>query len=155
MSTRAPDLADELCAYLNKRFHIAVRVRTVRGGIGYRVYQVSKPKNRHLVDVRPVAALPANQRVDDVRVLTPPELASSKVFSMVGRAKTVEGMIDRADLGRLLLTFPELKAEKGPVADCLRAAGAPAAVLAAWKKVVAEEVLPPDEDAEFSSGQAE
>ena len=155
MSTRAPDLAEELRAFLNQRFHIAVRVRTVRAGIGYRVYQVSKPKNRHLVDVRPVAELPANQRVDDVRVLTPPELASSKVFSMIGRAKTVEGMIDRADLGRLLLTFPELKTEHGPVADCLRAAGAPNAVLAAWKAVVAEEVLPPDEDAEFSSGQEE
>ena len=50
-----PELADELCAFLNRRFHIAVRVRTVRGGIGYRVYQVSKPKNRHLVDVRAAA----------------------------------------------------------------------------------------------------
>ena len=88
-------------------------------------------------------------------VLTPAELASSKVFSMLGRAKTVEGMMDRADLGRLLLTFPELKTDKGPVADCLRAAGATDTVLAAWKTVVAEEVIPPDEDAEFSAGQDE
>src|SRR6185503_7870172 len=40
MSTRAAELAEELRAYLNQRFHIAARVREVRGGIGYRVYQM-------------------------------------------------------------------------------------------------------------------
>src|SRR5213078_571873 len=39
-STRAEEWAEELRAFLNQRFHIAVRVRTVRGGIGYRIYQV-------------------------------------------------------------------------------------------------------------------
>src|SRR5881628_3226109 len=56
MSTRAEELAEEIRAYLNKRFHIAARVRSVREGIGYRVYQVRKSEaggNRHLVDVRP------------------------------------------------------------------------------------------------------
>src|SRR6516162_8888334 len=38
-STRAVELAEELRAYLNKRFHIAARVRNVREGIGYRIYQ--------------------------------------------------------------------------------------------------------------------
>jgi hypothetical protein len=155
MSPRAVEVAEELRSYLNQRFHIAVRVCTIRGGIGYRVYQVMKPKNRHLVDVRPVKALPANQLVEDVRVLTPPELACSKVISMVDRAKTVEGMMDRADLGRLLLTFPELKTDEGVVADCLRAAGAPPEALVAWKEVVAQEILPPDEDAEFGAGENE
>ena len=36
-STRAEALADELREFLNKRFHIAVRVREVRDGIGYRI----------------------------------------------------------------------------------------------------------------------
>src|SRR5438552_16347916 len=49
-SSRAPEVAEELRMYLNKRFHIAVRVRTVREGSGYRLYQVRRPKNRHLVD---------------------------------------------------------------------------------------------------------
>src|SRR5438552_8952775 len=120
LSLRAPELAEELRGYLNQKFHIAVRVRKVRGGIGYRIYQLHKPKNRHLVDVRPVSALPPHQRIDEVRVLTPAELISSKLVSMVDRSKTVEGIMDRADIGRLLLTFPELKTEEGPVAECLR-----------------------------------
>src|SRR6516225_7295921 len=63
LSPRAVELAEELREYLNQRFHIAVRVRDIREGLGYRLYQVQKPKNRHLVDVRPVAALPPAQRV--------------------------------------------------------------------------------------------
>src|SRR5437763_1966364 len=77
-STRAEELAEELRAYLNQRFHIAVRVRTVRDGIGYRIYQVRKPENRHLVDLRPVETLPPAQRVKDVLVVTPPELIANK-----------------------------------------------------------------------------
>src|SRR5205807_10477131 len=42
-SPRAAELAEELRAYLNQRFHIAVRVRTVREGLAYRIYQVRKP----------------------------------------------------------------------------------------------------------------
>ena len=106
--------------YLNKKFLIAVRVRSVRDGIGYRVYQVRKPKNRHLVDVRPVPMLPPHQQVEGVPVLTPPVLMGSKVLSMVSRGNKIEGLTDRADLGRLLLAFPELKTEEGPVADYLR-----------------------------------
>src|SRR6266478_2137368 len=46
-STRAAELAEELRAFLNDRFHIAVRVRSVKAGVGFRIYQVRKPKNRH------------------------------------------------------------------------------------------------------------
>src|SRR5207247_1855264 len=38
MSPRAAELAEEIREFLNKRFHIAVRVREVRDGLGYRVY---------------------------------------------------------------------------------------------------------------------
>src|SRR5437588_9675752 len=79
MSPRAIELAEELRAYLNQRFHIAVRVRRVREGIGYRIYQVRKPENRHLVDVRPVEDLPPSQRIKEVLVVTPPELIAGKV----------------------------------------------------------------------------
>src|SRR5258706_3973723 len=57
LSPRAEALAEEIRAYLNNRFHIAVRVREIRDGIGYRIFQLQKPKNRHLVDVRPIASL--------------------------------------------------------------------------------------------------
>src|SRR5882672_9751266 len=81
MSTRAPELAEELREYLSERFHIAVRVRVVRGGKGYRLFQMQKTGNRHLVDVRPVASLPASQIVEDIRISSPPELIAQKVLS--------------------------------------------------------------------------
>jgi hypothetical protein len=148
-STRAAELAEELREYLHRQFHIAVRVRSVRGGIGYRIYQVRKPENRHLVDVRPVEALPPVKRVRKVLVVTPSELIANKVISMVGRKQKAKGRIDEADLYRLLLTYPELKTEEGPVADRLEANGATKKVIEAWKALVAEEILPEDEDAGY------
>ena len=149
LSPRAAELAEEIRKFLNARFQIAVRVREVRGGIGYRIYQVQKEKNRHLVDVRPVPDFPPIQRVEDVLVVSPAELISNKVVSMQSRTKTAKGLIDGADLRRLLLTFPELKAEHGPVRERLEAAGAGPDVLAAWNELVAQEILPEDEDDEF------
>jgi len=148
-SNRAEELAEELRKFLNQRFHIAVRVRRVREGLGYRIYQVRKPENRHLVDVRPVAELPPAKRVKQVMVVTPPELIANKVVSTVSRHKTAKGLIDMADLRRLLLTFPELKTEEGPVSERLAAADASEAAMTAWKALVAQEILPEDEDAGF------
>ena len=149
MSTRALELAEELRAYLNKKFHIAVRVRTVREGLGYRVYQVRKPENRHLVDVRPVESLPPAKRVNKILVVTPPELIAGKVSAWVRRRMKPKSGSDWRDLAMLLLTFPELKAEKGPVAERLREAGATPDIIAAWKELVAQEILPEEEDDKF------
>jgi len=152
-SVRAAELAEEIRGHLHQRFHIATRVRKVREGIGYRVYQKREPKHRHLADVRSVAALPPAQRVDDVLVLTPAELIASQVVSAVDRPHTAKGLIDEADLRRLLLTFPELKTIAGPVQACLQTAvaeGAAAAVLDKWAELVAQDIRPEDEDAEFS-----
>ncbi len=148
-STRAAELAEELRKYLNQQFHIAVRVRNVREGLGYRIYQVRKPSNRHLVDLRPVEQLPPAQRVKKVLVVTPPELIANKVFSTVSRQHKPKGIIDKADLFRLLLTFPELKTEEGSVAERLRDAGAPAEVFAMWKNLVAQEIEAEGEDDKF------
>src|SRR5260370_34818229 len=60
-STRAPELAEELREFLHQKFHIATRVRTVKEGIGYRIFQVRRPKNRTSVDERPVAEVPPIQ----------------------------------------------------------------------------------------------
>ena len=81
MSTRAAELAGELRDYLNERFHVAVRIREIGEGRGYRLYQVRKSGNRHLVDLRPVKTLPAAQRIADVLVMAPPDLIASKVIS--------------------------------------------------------------------------
>lgn len=148
-SPRAKELAEELRKFLNKKLHIAVLIRTVREGIGYCIYQVRKPENRHLVDVRPVDSLPPAKRVKKVLVVTPPELIANKVMSMSHRQHKPIGLIDQADLYRLLLAFPDLKAEKGPFAERLQANGAGPEVMAAWKELVAEEILPEDDDDEF------
>lgn len=139
-------LAEELRAYLAERFHIAVRVREVRDGIGYRVYQVRKDGNRHLVDVRPVSVLPPLQRVDDVNVVAPAELIAGKVLAYVSRQGKPKSFTDRRDLAVLLLQFPELKAEQGPVRERLHAANASPEVLLAWSELVAEEITPEEDD---------
>ena len=149
LSTRAADFAEELRSYLHDRFRMAVRVRAVAQGVGYRLYQVRKPSNRHLVDVRSVEALPACNRLHNVLILMPAELIGRKVLSMTARPKTPKGLIDAADLRRLLLRFPELKVDEGPVAEALRGMEAPDRAFVAWRDLVAEEILPEDEDAGF------
>jgi hypothetical protein len=148
-SDRAEELAEELCKFLNKRFHIAVRVRRVREGLGFRIYQVRKPENRHLVDIRPVAELPPAKQVKKVLVVTPPELIAGKVAAWVRRRGKPKAGSDWRDLAMLLLTFPELKREEGPVMERFRASGSSDDVIAAWKDLVAQEILPEDEDAGF------
>jgi hypothetical protein len=149
LSTRAKELAEELRRFLQERFQMAVRVRAVAGGLGYRVYQARKPTHRHLADVRKVERLPACKRLRKVLILMPAELIAHKVLSMTGRPKTPKGFLDAADLRRLLLRFPELKADLGPVATSLQGLAASAQAFEAWQALVAEEILPEDEDAGF------
>lgn len=149
MSTRAAAFAEELRAYLADRFHIAVRVREIKEGAGFRVFQLQKAGNRHLVDVRAVASFPQLQLLDGVQVLSPAELIASKVISHYQRRGKSKSWTDRRDLVVLLLAFPELKADPGPVTDCLNAAQAEVAVLGLWRDLVAQELLAESEDDDF------
>lgn len=149
LSTRAKELAEELREHLSNRFQIAVRVREIGEGRGYRLFQIQKSGNRHLVDVRPVDALPSAQRVAGVLVMAPPELIASKVISYHRRRAQPKSFTDRRDIAMLLLQFPDLKHAIGPVAVALQASGAEPEVLAAWDELVAQEIQPPDEDDEF------
>ena len=56
---------------------------------------------------------------------------------------------DWRDLALLLLKFPELKRDPGPVTDGLKAAGADEPTLAVWRELVALEIRPEDDDNEF------
>lgn len=150
-STRAKELAEELRQYLNKRLRIAVRVRTVREGIGYRLYQLAKPKNRHLVDIRPVEKLPESQRIAGVLVVSPLEVTAGKVLSCVRRMGKPKSFTDRRDLAYLLLQFPQLKDPDGPVLARLVELGADEQVLSFWRQLAVEEVLPEDDADEFES----
>ena len=149
LSTRAAELAEELREHLSQLFHIAVRVREIGKGRGYRLFQIQKPGNRHLVDVRPVDELPSARRVAGVLVMAPTELIASKVISYCSRRGQPKSGTDWRDIAMLLLTFPELKVPFGPVADSLGVAGAEPEVLAAWHELVAQEIQPPDPDDEF------
>lgn len=149
VSPRAADLAQELCEHLRQQFHIAVRVRQVANGQGYRLYQVQKSGNRHLVDVRLVETLPPAQRIAQVLVVSPPELIAGKVLAYHQRRGQPKSGTDWRDIAMLLLAFPELKRDTGPVADRLLAVGAGPEVLAAWHELVAQEISSADEDDGF------
>jgi len=150
VSPRAAELAEELRLYLSEHFHIAVRVQTIRDGIGFRLYQIAKPKNRHLVDVRPSEPLPTTERIDGILVVTPPEVIAGKVISCVRRKGKPKSFTDRRDLAHMLLRFPELKVVQGEVQQRLVALGANEDALALWRELVAEDILPEEEDDEFS-----
>ena len=140
LTLNAERLAEEIRAGLNVKFNIAVRVRTVPSGLGYQVYQLQKPNNRHLVDIRSVTKLPPCQRVERILVPIPAELISQKVISMTSRSKTAKGMTDAADLRRLLLAFPELKTKEGLVLESLKTAYALPVAIAAWSELVEQEI---------------
>lgn len=149
LSPRAEELAQELRDYLSQQFHIAVRVRQVGEGRGYRLYQVQKSGNRHLVDIRPVETLPLAQRIAGVLVIAPVELIASKVVAYHRRRGKPKSGTDWRDLAMLLLTFPELKRDPGPVGERLKAAAGDPEALTVWKELVAQEIRLEDEDDEF------
>ena len=149
VSTRAAELAEELREHLSERFHIAVRVREIGGGRGYRLFQIQKPRNRHLVDLRTVEALPHAERIEDVLVTSPPGLIVQKVISYHARRGQPKSGTDWRDLAMLLLTFPELKQEQGAVSEALKSIGANEEAMKTWSELVAQKIVEPEEDGDF------
>jgi len=121
LSTRAAELAEELRTHLSDRFHVAVRVREVADGRGYRLYQIQKTGNRHLVDIRLVTSLPPSRRIAQVLVVSPEELIALKVIAYHLRRGQPKSGTDWRDIAMLLLAFPDLKINDGLVAERLRA----------------------------------
>ncbi len=148
LSTSAESLAEEIRAHLSRRFHFAVRVRELHEKRDFRIYQVSKPQNRHLVDIRSVATLPPFQRVAGVPVLTPIELIASKVVAWARRRGQPKSGTDWRDLAALLLAFPDLKAADGPVKERLVAEDVESDVMESWSALAAQVIRPEEETAE-------
>lgn len=146
MSTQARALAEELRALLAARFQTATRVREVAGGHGFRVYELRKPSNRHLVNVRQIGVLPAVRTFEGVQVVAPAGLVALKVQSIAARKGREKELSDRLDLHRLLRVFPELRADEGEVGELLRAQGASQGTLSLWYTLVRERVEPDPED---------
>lgn len=149
MSTHAASLAEELREYLSERFTIAVRIREVAKAKGFRLFQIQKSGNRHLVDVRSVAELPKANRIQEISIASPPELMAQKVFSYHARRGQPKGFSDMRDLAVLFLTFPELKTQSGAVFDALRALDANNDVIKTWRELVTQEIREPTPDSEF------
>jgi len=149
LAQRSEEFAKELQSYLKEKFHIDVRIREIGEGKGFRLYQVQKAGNRHLVDIRPVKSLPPTKRISKILVVVPAELIASKVIAYHQRRGKPKSGTDWRDLAMLLLTFPELKKDSGVVMERLQAARVDQAVLEVWKELVAKKIVPPDEDDEF------
>jgi hypothetical protein len=146
LSVRAKDLAEELRSHLSEKFHIAVRVREIGDGKGFRIYQVRSEGNRHLVDVRKVDELPETEKIENVLVLSPAELIASKIVSYYSRRGKPKAGTDWRDLAVLLLRFPELKTETGEVSEILKRREVDETVLNAWREIVAQDLRVEDED---------
>ncbi len=146
LSTQAQQLAAEIQVYLRQRFYIAVRVREVKDQLGYRVYQVQKAGNRHLVDIRQVDRLPNCQVLGGLQVIAPVELIVSKVVAYDQRRGKPKAGTDWRDLAVLLLQFPELKVRSGAVEQQLLAQGAREGAIGLWRELVALVLEPEDEE---------
>lgn len=146
MALHAAGLAEELRNHLTQKFHIAVRVREVAEGKGFRLYQVQKTGNRHLVDVRAIKQVPVTRTFEEINILAPTELIASKVVSYQARRGKPKSGTDWRDLAMLLLAFPELKSEAGPVYDLLCSLGVSAVVLEVWRELALTELQNVAED---------
>jgi hypothetical protein len=82
-------------------------------------------------------------------VLTPANVIAGKVNAYHRRKGKPKAGTDWRDIAHLLLKFPELKTEEGPVQERLEAEGVQPEVLAIWRQLVAEEILAEEEDDEF------
>jgi len=149
LSPRAAELAEELRTYLSDRFHVAVRVREVADGRGYRLYQIQKTGNRHLVDIRLVTSLPPSRRIAQVLVVSPEELIALKVIAYHLRRGQPKSGTDWRDIAMLLLAFPDLKINDGLVAERLRAENASEEVMKLWQELVNQKIQTTDEDDGF------
>lgn len=151
LALHARELAEELRVLLSEKFHVAVRVREVGQGKGFRIYQVQKSGNRHLADVRPVTHLPDTRTIEGIKVLSPAELIASKVVAYHARRGKPKSGTDWRDLAVLLLAFPELKNEASEVASILQKSGADETLLQVWRELVAQEIKleTADEDLDF------
>ena len=142
LSTRAADFAEELSEHLATTLRVATRVREVVPGKGFRIYQLRKPANRRLVDVRQTDARPSSRGLEGVLVIAPPELVAMKIVSLVRRAGQPKAGTDLVDVQRLLLAFPDLKNSLGPVLIRLRQMGATEEVLTRWGEIAASPIEP-------------
>ncbi len=146
LSTRAEEFAEELREYLSEKFNIAIRIREVANGKGFRVYQKRKEGTRHLADVRLVSEFPNTETIENINILSPIELIVSKIISFQSRYGKPKSWTDRRDLAVLLLQFPELM-EK--VTENLQNKNVGEKILETWAEIGNQDFQIEDEDADL------
>ncbi len=146
MSTDAGAFAEEMRTHLADRFHIAVRVRQVAAGQGFRIFQLRSPKNRHLVDVRQVAQLPHSQIIADVQIIAPLDLIVHKVLAFAARRGQPKSGTDWRDIMTLLLAFPQYKIADGEVKNALHAFDATPSALFCWSELANADLSGSDDE---------
>jgi hypothetical protein len=149
ISTCAADLAEEIRKMLAEHFQIAVRIREVKAGLGYRIYQLQKVGNRHLIDIRAVKVLPPSERIENVLVMAPAALIAYKVIAFYQRRGKAKAGTDWRDIAMLLLAFPHLKVEPEVVTTELINANAAPEIIDIWQDFVRQDIQPMDEDEDF------
>jgi hypothetical protein len=150
MSVFAEELAQELCKHLSQLFYTTIRMRKVKKGQGYLIYQVQNLGNRYLVDITKVMELPEAQRIKQVLIIGLEELVASKWISYYQWRGQPESWTDWQDVEMILLAFPELKHESSRVLNCLISAGATKKILELWGEVMGIKIeLEEDEDYYF------
>jgi hypothetical protein len=149
LSGQPEELANALARVLGDQFHVAVRVREVSAGKGFRVYQIANQGNRHLADVR-LAEFPLDDAVErqGVRFVSLPIMVAMKVRALAKRRLAPKGATDLADLRRLLIAHPELREKTGSVADAIARSGGGAETLRTWHELLEEPVLTDEESDE-------
>ena len=145
LSSGAELLAQALRNRLAELFGIAVRVRAVEQSPNRRVYQLRKDEgNRHLADIRQVVTLPPFREIAGIPVLEIVPLVVGKLIASYRRRGRPRSLTDARDLAVLLLAFPALKSDAGPVAELL--ATEDPEIVAEWKAWVHREILPEEDD---------
>lgn len=149
ISLDARAFSEELRDYLGKRFHIAVRVRKVASGKGYRLYQVQKSGNRHLADVRDDKKIPDTCYFGQIQIIAPVDLIAAKVISYFQRRGKPKSGTDWRDIAMLLLTFPELKCDPGSVTEKLKDLKVGSDILNIWRELVSMDIQAEDDEDDF------
>ncbi|HVT44879.1 MAG TPA: nucleotidyl transferase AbiEii/AbiGii toxin family protein [Thermoanaerobaculia bacterium] len=139
--------AEALAGRLGEELHVATRVREIRAGVAYRVFQVRKEGDRHLADVRLRMPLGETTVRDGIRYVSLVDLVAMKVLALSARGSAPKGATDLADLRRLLLSHPEIRSSEAGVTDTIRRFGGSVHAVEAWAELLAAPLVS-DEDAD-------
>lgn len=139
-------VASALASVLRKELRIAARVREVRSGIAFRVYQSRKKGSRHLADVRLLDfVLEDPHEENGIRFTPPPLTVALKVLAFTRRRLAPKGATDLADIRRLLLEHSALRVPEGAVSDAIERLSGGEPAQRAWVQILAEPIISDEE----------